>query len=335
MGAVRSPLKAQALLLLVGLAAGLLAAEGLVRALSLGQRRESYPPASPGARRGTPTNSRGYRDLERGPARPVGVRRALALGDSFTWGAGVEFDDAWPQRLERGLKRRRGETWEVVSLARRGMDTAEEARQLADEGLSYGPEVVILGYCLNDSEDAQGWERRRAGEWAQARAERQSGQAPPLAERSALYRFVRDRLWATLQNRRFVENFRAQYADDYPGWRAGRAALADMGARCRERRVPLLVAVFPLFGSPLDERYPFADLHEKVARAAREAGASVVDLLPVYRGVRWDLLVVDAENDEHPNEIAHRMAAQALLTALDEVVPGAGPVAAHGGAPPP
>ncbi len=106
---MRAPRLAQSLLLLAGLAAGLLAAEGLVRALSLGQRRGSYPPASPGARRGTPTNSRGYRDLERSPTPPDGVRRALALGDSFTWGAGVEFDDAWPQRLERGLKRRRGE----------------------------------------------------------------------------------------------------------------------------------------------------------------------------------------------------------------------------------
>ncbi len=211
------------------------------------------------------------------------------------------------------------------------MNTAEEAGLLADEGLAYRPDAVILGYCLNDSEDAQGWERRRAREWAEARAARRSGQAPPLLERSALYRFVRDRLWATLQNRRFVENFRTQYADDYPGWRAGRAALADMGARCRERRVPLLVAVFPLFGSPLDERYPFADLHEKVARAAGEAGASVVDLLPVYRGVRWELLVVDAENDEHPNEIAHRMAATAILAALDEVVPAVGPAGARPG----
>ena len=41
----------------------------------------------------------------------------------------MEFEDAWPQRLERGLSRHRGETWEVVSLARPGMNTAEEAEQ--------------------------------------------------------------------------------------------------------------------------------------------------------------------------------------------------------------
>jgi hypothetical protein len=48
----------------------------------------------------------------------------------------------------------------------------------------------------------------------------------------------------------------------------------------------------------------------------------VVDLLPRFRGLRWDILVVNGTEDEHPNEIAHRIAASALLKAIDEVVPG-------------
>jgi hypothetical protein len=47
----------------------------------------------------------------------------------------------------------------------------------------------------------------------------------------------------------------------------------------------------------------------------------VVDLLPAYRGLRHELLVVDGERDEHPNEIAHRIAASVLLRALDDVLP--------------
>ena len=46
-----------------------------------------------------------------------------------------------------------------------------------------------------------------------------------------------------------------------------------------------------------------------------------MDLLPAYRGLRWDLLVVNGVDDEHPNEIAHRIAAGVLLRALDDVVP--------------
>jgi hypothetical protein len=94
-----------------------------------------------------------------------------------------------------------------------------------------------------------------------------------------------------------------------------------MGALCREHQVPFVVMIFPLFADPLDERYPFADIHAQVAQAAREGGAVVIDLLPVYRGLRSDLLVVDGAHDEHPNEIAHRIAAQELLRRLDRLVP--------------
>ena len=86
-----------------------------------------------------------------------------------------------------------------------------------------------------------------------------------------------------------------------------------MGGLCRERGVPFVVVIFPLFGNPLDERYPFAEIHAKVAQAAAEAGAKVVDLLPRYRRLDWRLLVVDGAADEHPNEIAHRIAAQAIV----------------------
>ena len=111
------------------------------------------------------------------------------------------------------------------------------------------------------------------------------------------------------------------YAADAPGWVATRQGLKSMGIWCRQRGVPFVVAIFPLFGNPLDDSYPFAEAHARVAQAAAEAGARVVDLWPAYRGLRWDVLVVSGADDEHPNEIAHRIAAGAILRALDDVVP--------------
>ena len=322
MPVVRSSRLGNAVLLLAGVVGGLLAVEGLVRLVAHGSERTGYAPVDTRRRWGGPKNSAGYRDDERSLAKPPGVHRVLALGDSFTWGVGVEFEDTWPQRVQRMLARRRSEPWETVCLAKPGMNTVEQAAQLAEEGLAYGPDVVIVGYCLNDSEDQDAAELRRARDWEQLRATRQQrGDTRPLLERSALYRLVGSRVQATLETRRRIANYRSQYADDYSGWKAGRDALADMGARCRERRVPLLVVVFPLFGNALDERYPFAALHEKIDRAATDAGARLVELLPAYRGVRPDLLVVDGANDEHPNEVAHRIAANVIVSALDDVLP--------------
>src|SRR5262249_40802093 len=125
----------------------------------------------------------------------------------------------------------------------------------------------------------------------------------------------------TAENRRRISGYKSMYADDAPGWIAARRALKQMGELCRGRGVPLVVAIFPLFGNPLDDRYPFPEIHARVALASAEAGANVVDLPPAFRGLRWDVLGVDGTDDEHPNEIAHRIAAGVILHALDDVVP--------------
>ena len=308
--------RGEILLLAASVAVFAAAGEVGVRLLGLGAPRPTgYAPVDTKRRAMQPKNSRGYRDKERTVAKPPGVRRVLSLGDSFAWGASVEFEDAYPQRLERGLTRRRHETWEVVNLALPAMNTVDHAAQLAGEGMDYGPDVVVVGYVLNDSEDSQAAEARRAADWSQPPA------APGLLDRSALVRMIRGRLWATAENRRRISGYKSMYADDAPGWVAARAALKRMGALCRERGVPLVVAIFPLFGNSLGDDYPFTEIHTKVAEVAGEAGARVVDLLPAYRGLRSELLVVDGADDEHPNEIAHRIAAGVILHALDDVVP--------------
>ena len=308
-------------LLALGLLAGLVAAEAAVRLLGLSPSDHTgYAPVLTNRRWGGPTNSLGYRDVEHEHAKPSGVHRLIALGDSFAWGAGVEFEDAWPRRLQRSLSAHRREEWEVVSLALPGMNTVEQAVQLSAEGLAWDPDVVVLGYCLNDSEDDDAAEMRRARDWAELPAARKARRAPSLLGLSALFSTIAGRIEATLENRRREANYLSQYADDYPGWLAARQALADMAQAARARDVPLVVVIFPLFGNPLDEDYPFTAIHEKVARAARDAGAHVVDLLPAYRGLRWDVLVVDGARDEHPNEIAHRIAQNVIVSSLDALL---------------
>jgi GDSL-like Lipase/Acylhydrolase family len=310
-------------LVLASIALVLTLAEVGARLLGAGTPRPSgYAPVNTRRRGMSPTNAKGYRDNEHPLAKPAGVRRLLSLGDSFAWGAGIEFEDTYPQRLERSLSRRRREPWRVVNLALPGMNTVDEASQLVQEGFAYGPDIVLVGYVLNDSEDSEAAEARRARDWAE---ERQQKREPRLFDRSALYRLVAGRLWATAENRRRIAGYKSMYAADAPGWVAAQKALKLMGGLCRERGVPFVVTIFPLFGQPLDDRYPFADIHARVREASSAAGAKVIDLLPSYRGLRWDLLVVDGVEDEHPNEIAHRIAADVISKALDDVVPPSAP----------
>jgi hypothetical protein len=314
--------RAELALLCASVVVALGVAEAAVRLLGAGSGSSGYAPVKTGRRDRQPINALGYRDFDRAQPKPAGVHRVLCLGDSFTWGVGVLFDDAWPQRLERTLSRTRGERWQAVNLAEPGLNAVQEASRLESEGFAYGPDVVVVGYVLNDSEDEDAAEARRAQDWAEERR-RAPHPLERILDRSALVRLVRTRISATIENRRRISDYRSMYEDGYKGWVAARGALAAMGGMCKAHGVPLLVVIFPLFANPLDARYPFTQIHAKVAVAAEQAGAEVLDLLPRYRGLDWRLLVVDGANDEHPNEIAHRIAAQAIVRAVDELVPGA------------
>jgi hypothetical protein len=87
-----------------------------------------------------------------------------------------------------------------------------------------------------------------------------------------------------------------------------------MGAFCRRENVPLVVMIFPVLYK-LDAHYPFRNIHNLVAKEAQDDGAVVLDLLPSFQGRRaTDLWVYPT--DQHPNEKAHRIAAEALAAKL-------------------
>ena len=270
-----------------------------------------------------PINARGYRDLERAIPRPPGVRRVVCLGDSFTWGVRVLFDDAWPQRLERLLARDRGEVWEAVNLGEPGFNSVQEAARLASQGFAYEPDVVVVGYVLNDSEDENAAEARRA-----QRLDRGAGRSAvgrvglprplgPGADRAHAGSRRRSRTAAGSRTSARCTRRTTRAGSRAAGRCARWAACAASGA-CRSSSRSSRCSA-----TRSTSRYPFEDVHAKVAQAAGEAGAKVVDLLPYYRGLDWRLLVVDGADDEHPNEVAYRIASQVIARAVNDVVPRA------------
>jgi lysophospholipase L1-like esterase len=96
------------------------------------------------------TNSRGFRNRETSYARDA-RRRILCIGDSFTWGLGVESRGTFPSLLERGLSKT-----EVINSGVIGWGTAQEWLWLEREGQRYSPDILILGFFVNDFWDNEG-----------------------------------------------------------------------------------------------------------------------------------------------------------------------------------
>lgn len=273
------------------------------------------------------SNSLGYRDFEHPREKPPGVFRVAAVGDSFTQAAGVNFDDAWSRRLERYFNEFSGDAekrYQVLNFGMPGSSTPRQVNAIRTQVASFQPDLIILGYCLNDAEDEG---RHRSTEinprkvygerWA-----RGSGLGAWLYDRVALYRLARERLRNTKINRMQRAYYREIYREDYPGWRKSRAAIAQLGAFRRDSGIPVAAMIFPLFSWPFDERYPFRGTHDRLRREFEAVGIPVLDLLPVYRGLDHKVLEAVPFRDPHPSDVAHRLAAEELYTWLgDEVLP--------------
>jgi lysophospholipase L1-like esterase len=78
----------------------------------------------------------------------------------------------------------------------------------------------------------------------------------------------------------------------------------------------LRVMTFP-FLHTLGADYPFRSVHLQIDEAWRELGVAHLDLLRVFQGSKPEQLTVNP-HDAHPNENAHRLAAEALEQWLPE-----------------
>jgi hypothetical protein len=101
------------------------------------------------------TNQDGLRD-ERMPAANPNVTRVLALGDSVTFGMGVDQKDTFPAWLERiaNSAGQTGKPLEVINAGVSGYNLADEANYLPFLLDRYRPDLVIWLMIPNDYDDS-------------------------------------------------------------------------------------------------------------------------------------------------------------------------------------
>jgi len=250
--------------------------------------------------------------------KPAGVRRIVVVGDSFTWGSGVLPQDAFPDRMQAQLDRHpRSPRVEVVNFSRPGWNTVGELKAIERFFDRLAPDVLVLEYTLNDSEPKSRDELIASLHHGLLRHEPTTILECYIYARSALYRFAMRR--ADNLRMRFLTTsyYHRIYDEGRPEWESTRAAIAGMQSLAASHRVPFLMVVFPIFDSQLDHRYRYRAVHETIAQVARGLGIDRVDLLPRYEGVDFRRLAADPLYDAHPSELAHRIAATAILEELE------------------
>lgn len=93
-------------------------------------------------------SKQGFRDRVYPEKRVPGLHRMLVLGDSFSFGFGVERPQIMWEILEA-----RHPKWEIINTAVSGYGTDQELLFLEKRGLDFRPDVVVLQLHPNDLDD--------------------------------------------------------------------------------------------------------------------------------------------------------------------------------------
>ena len=253
-------------------------------------------------------NMQGFRGPLMEPTRE-GTRRVLVLGDSFTFGWGVGQGKSYPRLVQSRLAAA-GARAVVFNAGVPGYNTVQQACLLEQIWQKAAPDVVVLGYVVNDAEPQH---------------------TVPVSP-DALHRFVD--LWLLERAKALVNRLGSEEAPifqpryhrhslDYlrgfaahsPKWRQSKDALGRMARYCRQRKVELLVFILPDLDEHFDESYRPAPIHTKVKQWGKELGVPVYDLLDRLRGK--DHRVYKLEGG-HPNEKGHAAMAAYVAEVLNK-----------------
>ena len=257
------------------------------------------------------------------------ILRIAVIGDSFTVGVGVQLDDTYGAKLERLLNLNDGvPPAEVWVVAHSGTSTFQQ-RKMLPEALAHDPDIVILGICLNDTED---WThplkiQRWRDEWMNPAP---SPFAAFFLRHSRAASFIAARWWAAGSSKRCVAYYRHLYDPNGGGILRFKNSIGWFRDECASRQIAFLPVVFPLMSFDFSpDRYPMSFAHDAIHEVCREFGVPCLDLLPAFQGDDPGRMQAVPGIDPHPDEIAHRIAAETILNYLVDhhlIDPGYRPV---------
>jgi lysophospholipase L1-like esterase len=288
-------------------------------------------------------NSLGLRGAEPAIPKPAGVFRILAIGDSLTFGWGVNDAETFCALVEAGLNRdQRTQHVEVVNGGVSGYTTRQERTLLSIFGPQLQPDLVLVGFYWNDllMSTHAGRDRRESsdvrfktavsepltrrelhmtgsGSWWDrilrcSRAAYVGGRGVKrlagLGEWDRPYTSLEDELLAG----RTTEEIERRWATFESELQKIKKLAHEVGFRTG-------IVVLPS-RQQVGSEYPHAQIQSKVREIADRLEMFVVDPLPNLSARRDEVESLFIPYDRHhPSALGHRLIADAILAELVSV----------------
>jgi lysophospholipase L1-like esterase len=279
------------------------------------------------------TNALGLRGREIAAKGP-GTLRIVAIGDSFTYGHGVQDDETYPAVLET-LLRARGHDAEVVNAGVPGYSTDQAYTWAVRDGLGLTPDLVLVGvHCSDVSDNYESSLYDVDGDRLVRRATTRTrmyrlGAVLDLVPRVVRESRVFDLLVSSLEWHD-APDARPPVAD-LDAWSRGkiRLEIADLARRAAARAATLAVVLMPCKKALVAAVDPCSalarpDPYGPLAHDLAAAGVPVVASAAAIAASHADLRTLFFRDDPHLNSDGDR----ALARVVADFVEAAGLVAA-------
>jgi lysophospholipase L1-like esterase len=220
--------------------------------------------AAPNSKLGT--NSLGMFDKERVMEKAKDVYRIVCLGDSTT--ANSEYTAILERLLNENKNNRRFEVWNCGVPA---YTTIQYCRALKEKWLRYNPDMVIIGFCLNDFDVTPLIVResdRLVGYWPNREIRPHVNLF--LLQHSAFYRFIFMRLSISKMS-----------DNDKDILKLSRSYLKDARDLLAKRRIRFLIVIFGLVDKL--ENYPsWARNYKDIKAIVKDYNIESIDMVPIF-----------------------------------------------------
>lgn len=252
------------------------------------------------------TDSHGFRGAEIDAVAPAGRARIAFVGDSITFGWGVEEADTFATQVI-ALLRARGRNVDGFNQGVGNHNTTQEVNLYAAAGATMRPDIVALSYFINDAEPIPRYTDTGLLDWY-----------------SAAWVVAKYRIDSLLRLSGETVDWKAYYRDlyrpDAPGWKLTQESLKRFAQMLRQAGTKLILFDIPEIRELTP--YPFQDISALVEATARASDIPYVNLLPSVQKMDPPSLWVTVP-DPHPNAKAQHafaeMMVEHLIPMLDEL----------------
>jgi hypothetical protein len=267
-----------------------------------------------------PLNADGFRQRELpADAMSPNAVRILFLGDSFTFGHGIrKGSDRFTDILQARLNAASGADarYYVYNAGVPGTEPSRWIEYLMKLLPSFRPQVVFAVFFLRDGTaicTSLACHKEKIAELRNRYAD------TFLYKHVYSYRIVADRLMANAFNRYYENLINEAYLgtpEEQTVWRAQQESLRRISRICKQAGIYFHLVIFPVLMNL--HNYPFLRVEREIEGFARDDSIPVFSLREAFVGrTEADLWV--ARGDQHPNELGHRIAAEALYALVKRV----------------